>query len=174
MIRTKIKNIGNKTIIEGTVKNIFGTHMKFWAANKVERRFSFSGSGLPLPSEKIAFENSPNRGVTKLVLGNFKIIIDKPSSYYTNLGSKYVPSKLYYCFCDSKYQDVSKVYSLILGIGVPYRSLNYNESGYRKKGAMGYLNNELEYLPQWKLLVKTGFPKNNKQSENYWGVKPPV
>lgn len=172
MIRTNIKYNNDKIIIEGTVKNILGTHMKYWAANKIEKRKSFSGSGLPLASEKMAFQNSVNRGIIKLLLGNFKIIIDKPSTYYTNLGSKYISSKLYYCLCNEKYEDVSKVYSIDLGLGVPYRSLTWNESGYRKRGPMGYLNKELKYLPQWKILKGSSYPSNNKQASNYWGIKP--
>ena len=51
------------------------------------RNNSFTGSGLPYPSEEVAFENTPFKGVCQLTGQAGEITIsDLPNSYYIKLG----------------------------------------------------------------------------------------
>ena len=43
------------------------------AANPPDYRATYTGSGLPFANQHIAFENSPNKGKSDLLDGNFEI-----------------------------------------------------------------------------------------------------
>lgn len=62
------------------------------AAAPPTRGIGFAGAGLPYPNKDIAYENSPNLGSIESTDGSFTIQLRGiPSSYYSGLGSIYVP-----------------------------------------------------------------------------------
>jgi hypothetical protein len=67
----------NSFVISGDVNNnLFEKRfIKYTAANPPTYNNSFSGSALPYPSEEIAYENTPNRGVVEIMNGKFSFTI---------------------------------------------------------------------------------------------------
>lgn len=79
--------------ITGTVN---GGRIKYSAANPMDRRMSFSGSGLPFTSYQQAFDHTPNAGEKELTLSNvFEIHLLMPNSYYIGLGSVLIEPTLF-------------------------------------------------------------------------------
>jgi len=74
--------------INEKVKN--GT-INYFAAAPPEHMTNFTGSGLPFPNERIAFENTPNTGVIRVDPTEdapyITIHIQTPNSYYTRFDT---------------------------------------------------------------------------------------
>lgn len=64
------------------------------AANSVEKRASYSGSGLPFPCPEIAFENTPNVYEVPRS-GIIDIVFTYPNSYYTVANKEKVISSIF-------------------------------------------------------------------------------
>lgn len=73
--------------------------IRFWAANPIDRRDSFVGSGLAFPNPEIAFENTPNLGVTKAIDGHYSFKIFTPNSFYVDLGRTLLPPHVLIKIC---------------------------------------------------------------------------
>ena len=52
--------------------------IKYWAANSPTYSASYAGSGLPFPNENVAFDQTPNQGVAKIIDGQFTLNIFYP------------------------------------------------------------------------------------------------
>lgn len=61
----------------------------YMAARPADRRASFTGSGLPFPTQEVAMEDTPNRGIARRETGEFIINVLFPNTYYH--GSTKVP-----------------------------------------------------------------------------------
>ena len=80
------------------------TRVSYWASQSSQTGYSFSGSGLPYPNEDIAFNGTPNKGVTMTDnVGEFTVQITKPNSYYDSNRNLINPT-LYYkvLFCTTR------------------------------------------------------------------------
>jgi hypothetical protein len=78
--------------------------MKFIAAAPFDRRYSYSGSGLPFTTYKQAFDSTPNQGVVESSSSSsYQIRLkDMPNSFYVNGMKSLVPPTLYLDFTDPK------------------------------------------------------------------------
>ncbi len=92
----------NKIKINGMVKNpIKYKKMVITAPNPIDKITSFSGKGLPFPSEMIAFENTPNFKIIDST-GTIDAIFLYPNSYYTPDGYKKIKSPIIISLDDKK------------------------------------------------------------------------
>jgi hypothetical protein len=165
----------NGYIVKGTVKNIYNVgnlYLKYTASNPPTYGGNFSGSGLPHPSEEIAFENTPNRGVVPLVNGNFKFKLKYPNSYYINLGTVYVNPTVKVIVVDSNNKPLTNVEVLNLGEGIPFRTLSWPTSRNWNAGPLFYKNDNLPVRTQYEILLDSAYPSKNVMPKNFWGLKP--
>lgn len=83
--------------LTGKIKTIHTfDHAEIVAANPIDRRISYSGSGLPFPCANIAFEGTPNFiKVTSDNNGEFSGVFMYPNSYYTEDGYTRVPPSIF-------------------------------------------------------------------------------
>jgi uncharacterized protein YlzI (FlbEa/FlbD family) len=96
--------------------------IKYWAANPINRIYSYSGSALPFPNPEVAYENTPNQGYQRLDnQGRFIIKLEHPSGYYVRQGklllNPHVHLKL------ENYDGPNVIYNLTIADHFPYRSL---------------------------------------------------
>jgi len=162
--------------VEGIVHTSFieKVYVKYSACNSPTYNGSFSGSGLPFPSEDIAFENTPNRGVAEVVNGRFKFNIRYPNSYYINIGTVYVPPHVKIILVDSDNNPKSEVQVVDLGEGIPFRTLTWPKERDWNKGPLFYENKDLTVRTQYEILLDSAYPLKNVTPKNFWGTKPPV
>ena len=162
-------------VISGETSAPDGAMVLFWAPNPPNYNTGFSGSGLPFPNPDIAFDNTPNKGAVKVINKKFQFNIRYPSSFYVGLGSYYVEPHIYYKVCDSTGKE-SKIYSIKIGEGIPYRTLTYPPppSSAPRKGPEFYNGRDL--LPvrtQEQILRDSAYPEKNVLPRNYWGLSIP-
>ena len=106
-------------VVKGKLKNMSTSKILFIAPNSPTLINSYSGAGLPYPSAKVAFENTPNRGVVIAKSnGEFQFKIRYPNSYYQNLGTELISPHVYIKLCNE-----DKIHSIKLGEGLPFTSL---------------------------------------------------
>lgn len=173
------EDITIKGQIEESVK---GGLIQYKAANPMDKRSSFSGSGLPFANYYQAFENSPNKGEVELSLGNvFEIQLLMPNSYYVSLGTVLVCPTL---FIEYNNGEMKKIIPIKLNNPVPFRSLTYPISQYHASRQNATFYEGMKDLPvrsQEQILRDSAYPetfnKNDKHENvpmNFWGLKPPV
>lgn len=82
--------------IKGTVlnRNNYDTVM-ILAPNPIDKRSSYSGTGLPFPCADVAFEGSPNMKEIDMS-GVFDVDFSYPNSYYTVANKKKVISSIFF------------------------------------------------------------------------------
>ena len=161
--------------IKGNINDTIKDHtLQYMAASPVEKRMSFSGSGLPYSSPLMAFENSKNKGIIEVGLNNsFTFSIEMPSAYYTNLGTNLIPPSLYI-----KYNNGISVITINIQLAepVPYRLLTYPSTHTMARKNANFYQDILP-LPvrtQEEILISSSYPKQNAMYTNFWGLKPPV
>lgn len=154
------------------VSNTTPIYAKYWASNKPTYGQSFSGSAIPFPNEKHAFEGSDNKGVLKVVNNIFEIVLDYPNSYYTDFGTVYVPPQVNIKFIDDAEQDISNVYTIKLGNGVPFRSQSWSKKRNWDDGPLFYNNPDLPIRTQEQILIDSAYPCTNQEPANFWGLTP--
>ena len=109
-------------LVQGRLKNHDAdAKIMFWAILPGYRT-SFTGSDYPILIQK-HFENSPNRGMVQANNSEFSFKVYSPNSYYTGLGTVYMPPHIFFKVCDTRKSDT--VHTIKLGEGVPYRMLSY-------------------------------------------------
>jgi hypothetical protein len=149
-------------------------YVQYWASSPPDSRHSFSGSGLPFPNEEMAYSNSPNVG--RALLGNdgsFSIKLLYPNSYYKTLGSDYVKPNVKILFSDENGNMYGKIVTVILGDGIPYRSLTWNRKRNWLAGPMFYSGTDkLPARTQFQILESSYYPV--KEYKNFWGLRPPL
>jgi hypothetical protein len=162
--------------IEGevTMLSMKNVYIKYSACNPPTYNGSFTGSGLPFPSEDVAYENSPNRGVVEVVNGRFKFTIKYPNSYYINLGTVYVPPHVKIMLVDCNNEPLSEPQVIDLGEGIPFRTLTWPKERDWNKGSLFYDNKNLTVRTQYEILLDSAYPLQNTMPRNFWGTKPPV
>lgn len=175
-----MKNSYGNYVINGKIKGNLASLaenekliVKYWAANKPTYSNSFSGSALPYPNEKVAFENTNNTGIVEVRDGSFSINVHYPNSYYTNLGKNYVPPQIKIKFCNKDNIAVTKIQKINLGEGVPFRSLTWPKLRNWSSGPMFYCNKNLPVRTQAQILKSYAYPPVNREPINFWGKDPP-
>ena len=143
--------------------------LKYWAANCPTNGSSFSGSGLPYPNRDIAYENTKNQGIIQVLGDVFSLNILKPNSYYENQGKTLIRPHVNFMFIDGNEKPISNVYKTMIEDYIPYRSLSM-----RREDVLFYNVPNLPIRTQEQILKDSRYPVNNmKESDNFWGTKPP-
>ena len=176
IVNLKVKNTNNNSfVISGNVNtNDFEQRfIKYTAANPPTYNNSFSGSALPFPSEEIAYENTPNRGVVEIINGQFSFTIRYPNSYYINIGTIYVKPHLKLILVDKDNNTIGKQRVIELGEGVPFRTLTWPSQRDWNNGPLFYQNNNLPVRTQNQILLDSAYPSENIVPDNFWGLVRP-
>ena len=80
--------------------------VKYAAAAPADFRMSYMGSGLPYPSEEVAYEGSPNVGSASISgNGSFSFTLISPNAYYKDNGSTFVEPHVHFTI-GTEYFDV--------------------------------------------------------------------
>ena len=166
---------GEFVMIKGNIKDTIKNHtLRYLAASPVEKRMSFSGSGLPYSSAEMAFENSKNKGDIEAGLDNYiNIKIDMPSAFYTGLGTVLVAPTVYIKY-NNGIEDV--VIDIKIAEPVPYRMLTYPSTHTlpRKNADFYHSILPLPVRTQEQIIRDSQYPSKNIMHSNFWGLKPPV
>ena len=160
-------------IIKGRTNNGSAQAVKYWASAPPTYSLSYAGSGVPYPNEFTAYENTPNKGVAKVVNGEFEFALQYPNSYYEQMGKKYITPHVHMVFSDQNSKNVSNVKYLPLGNGIPFRDLTWPRKRNWNIGPLFYCNNNLPVRNQEQILRDSGYPCVNEEPANFWGLKPP-
>jgi hypothetical protein len=173
------KQVNGNILVKGTLKTERpNVKLVYWAANPPDYNLSFSGSGLPFYSPEQAFSNMVNVGSVNSNGYDFEFKLFYPNSYYTGLGSVYVPPQVYIKICDPS--SKSNVQVVTLGAGVPYRTLTYPSPPTKnhRNSPVFYSNDKLTVRGQEQILRDSAYPvfniKPNPMPDNFWGLKPPI
>lgn len=144
-----------------------GSNILYWACNPPNYMSSFTGSGLPFSNPNIAFENTPNIGVTKVKNGVININISFPNSFYTKFGTKLVEPSLFYRLLND---ENDKIIEFNLKNRIPFRGEYFDKS----KGVLNYYSKQNCIISnQEDILRSYGYPMKNKIPDNFWGNKKP-
>lgn len=176
MVNLNIKHTDkNSFIISGNVNtNGFEQRfIKYTAANPPTYNNSFSGSALPFPSEEIAYENTPNRGIVEIINGQFSFTIRYPNSYYINIGTIYVKPHLKLILVDKDNNTIGEQRVIELGEGVPFRTLTWPAQRDWNNGPLFYKNYNLPVRTQNQILLDSAYPSRNIVPDNFWGLVQP-
>lgn len=141
--------------------------LHYAAPAPVDRRASYSGSGLPYASREQAFAGTPNRGVADVGGGNaFELRLDAPSAYYEGLGTVLVPPTLHLAYLAGGVEMRSEV---PLSKPVPFRTLTYPA---QRNGAAFYAPESPLVRSQEAILRASAYPAENAQPADFWGGRP--
>ena len=171
-----IRKVGRFDIkVEGRIDDtIQDNEIYYIAATPADHRATFTGSGLPFANQLQAFDNTPNSGSVTVTSDNsFEIYLLTPNSYMIGLGSVQVPPTLYISYINGNGE--SRVISIQVAQGIPYRSMTYPMDPRARDGPEFY--DSQFYLPvrsQETILIEAGYPRVNTMPKNHWGSKPPL
>ena len=169
---TKKQDQTNAYVISGKlnfpnfVQKLF---VKYNASSPPDYNANFSGSGLPFPNEEVAFESTPNKGVVEIINGDFSFVIKYPNSYYTNMGTIYVPPQVRLVLVNKENKAVSDVQTVNLGEGIPFRTLTWPVQRNWNNGPLFYNNQNLPVRTQYQILLDSAYPSTNVTPKNFWG-----
>jgi hypothetical protein len=139
------------------------------AAAPADHRHSFSGSGLPFPSEEAAFQGTPNKGmitVREKVVHSLKLFL--PNAYYSDFNGTLVNPYVLFQFTSGGQLRKVKV---DLGQAIPYRSLTHPK---KRQSPMFYEKGwSLPVRTQEQVLRHSGYPVLNMEAPDFWGLRPP-
>lgn len=175
----KIIYLDNKNVvISGTIDdNVVEGKIQVMAACPIDKKSSYSGSGLPFASVKQAFDNTPNRKEFELSLHNkFEVEFMIPNSYYIGLGTVLVPPTVFLRYSNG---DHHKVIQIQLCGSIPYRTLTYPISNeHASRSGPQFYDVNLPHRTQEQILRDSAYPKQDellkyKIPSNFWGLKPP-
>jgi len=163
--------------VKGTIKNLSpSSTILYWAACPPDYRQSYTGSGIPFPSPSLAYENTPNKGAVESTNnGKFEFKIRYPNSYYTGLGTVYMPPHVHIKVCD-KNNSNQKIHTIKLSDGIPFRTLTYPPppKDYPRCNSTFYSGRDrLPVRTQEQICRDSGYPKTNKMPNNFWGLAVP-
>lgn len=166
----------NSLVVSGNVDSNYQSeklYIKYSACNPPTYNSSFSGSGLPFPNEDVAYQNTPNRGVVEVMNGKFEFSLRYPNSYYINMGTIYIPPHVKLIIVNSSNKQLGDVQDIVLGTGIPFRTLTWPEQRKWSEGPLFYKNNNLSVRTQYQILLDSSYPSINRVPDNFWGLKPP-
>lgn len=176
VISINVKNNNNNAFIISGKLNYPSTkqlYIKYSASNPPTYNSNFSGSGLPYPSEDIAFENTPNRGVVEIINGVFNFSIRYPNSYYINMGTVYIEPHVKLTIVDKDNNNIGETKSVNLGTGIPFRTLTWPIERDWSKGPLFYKTDVDIVRTQYQILLDSAYPSKNVTPKNFWGMMPP-
>jgi hypothetical protein len=138
------------------------TWVTYRAPAPADRRYSFSGSHLPFPSERAAYSEHINQGVVHVQRGApVTIELIEPNAYYADANGTLVKPHLTLVYG-------SHVVHIPINQALPYRSLTLHPDQLEKGPLFFQGCNELA-SSQERLLLSRAFPAKNKELDCYWG-----
>ncbi len=162
-----------------TSEVVDGNILHFIAARSSDRRYSYTGSGLPFTNAEQAFHATQNMGEAKCMGNNmFEISLNTiPNSYYEGLGTRKVPPRVNIWWLSN---GVKKTGGVQIGKSIPFRSLTFPPNGKFNRDVMLY-DNEFKFArSQERILLESAYPSYDasvgvaQEPENFWGTRPPV
>lgn len=137
---------------------------RYVAPNPCDRRQSFFGSGLPFPSESIAYDNTPNRGaVTVRPDGGFEVVLAEPGAY-SGADGRLVPP----CLTLSYRSDGAPVSTtLVVGEPVEHRLLRFHH--YDGRADAGFYARPARRVQSQEAILRAGLP----DSRYFWRRRQP-
>jgi len=117
---------------------------KLIAANPIDRMINYSGSGLPFPNSKIAFENTPN--IYNITSSLFSTEFIYPNSYYMPNGTNMIKPTIY-LIVDDKIIDYHELPEIL-----PLKKLIYRTSTSLEK-YHGYKEGHLPIVDGYEKMV---------------------
>lgn len=111
LISCSIQILGNNVVqIVGSIINYNNiASVLIVAPNPIDKRASYSGTGLPFPCSEIAFEETPNKHLIDKS-GQFNVKFSYPNSYYTVADKKKIVSSIFFVI---EMTDGNKVFKRI-------------------------------------------------------------
>jgi hypothetical protein len=155
---------GSRVNIQLSFWGNVGPSINYLAASPATRGMSFTGSGLPYPSQDVAFQNSSKGNVELDINKKCMIDVNIPNSYYS-ATMEIVPPTLWIWFTKDGKKMIS---SIKLCDSIQFRSLTYPT---QRTSAMFY-NNILPIQSQDKILLASAYGKNLIPSIDFWADKP--
>lgn len=156
--------------INDTVKH---GKIKYVAACPIDRRASWTGSGLPFANATQAFFNTPNQGEIELSKDNmFNIKMTLPNSYYVALGTVMIPPTVFILY-NNGIRDFRV--PIQLSDVVPFRMLTYPNGQFtaaRKDPSFYEGNDDLPVRTQEQILMDSAYNPAVGMPENFWGLRP--
>jgi len=150
--------------------------INYWAADPTDRRYSYSGSGLPFHNQEQAYSKKTNVGTVDVKNLKFSFKILPPNSFYTKLNTNLIKPILHISTCDSSYETIK------ISDEIPYRYLTHPANVdyfttfnkiYKPSGELFYTNiDNLPYRNQEQILRDSAYPNKNVMPKNFWGLKP--
>lgn len=159
---------------EFRIPNASGHRYVWYAAAPINGRMSFSGSGLPFPSQEMAFDHTPNIGRGTLdQMGHAEVELILPGSYMDN-GKLIPPTLFVYDFNNKQthmfYLRPSTKYRAVTypSVMIANRSLFYNPT----------ITKEISQMTQAERLVASGYNTmkdnpNTNPIDSFWGYRSP-
>lgn len=165
----------NKVHFTGIINDpVSCIELHWWGASPIERRTSYSGSGLPYPNPDIAYEKTVNQGKIKLNNNKFDFVLhDIPNSYYVANGTIYVHPTINIRVVRKTHQ---KQYNIELGQGVPFRHLTWSGQPNVEPRSSALFYNTRFSLPfdnQEGILRRSAYPEQQIMPEDFWGLAVP-
>ena len=148
-------------------------YIKYTAANPPTYSTNYSGSGLPYPTEDVAFESTQNRGIVEVIDSKFSFNIQYPNSYYINMGTIYVEPNVKIVLVNQDNSQIGKERIISLGQGIPFRTLTWPRGRNWNIGPLFYKVDNLPVRSQFQILVDSAYPSVNEVPSNFWGLRPP-
>ena len=173
-VNLKITKYNGVYILDGTYQgySMEQLFVKYSAASPPTYNSNFSGSGLPFPTEDIAFDNTPNKGVAEIVNGKFSFSMKYPNSYYINMGTVYIPPHVKLVIVNKDNIKVGDIQQVNLGEGIPFRTLTWPVQRKWSNGPLFYENKDLPVRTQYEILLASAYPDKNVMPKNFWGAAP--
>jgi hypothetical protein len=148
--------------------------IRYVAAAPPDYRATYTGSGLPFANHQQAFDNTPNKGLVKVIDGTFEINLMYPNSYYIGLGTVIIPPTVYLNYVTN--EGLSRQVKIQLSEGIPFRTLTYPAQYTAPRAdALFYGGGwDLPVRTQEQILRDSAYPSTNTMNFNFWGMKPPM
>lgn len=162
----------SQVTVEGILNPVVDKSRVYYiAAAPLERRMSYTGSGIPFANASHAFENTPIQD--KLVVdnnGHFVVTIPVPNSYYAGIGTVLVPPTLYIVYYVNGNKDERKE-GIVLTHSVPFRMITYP---IERNDVSFYTGLGLLPVRGQEEILRSGAYHTKPQPNNFWGLRPPV
>jgi hypothetical protein len=142
-----IRKNQKELVIEGYIKN-WNPDMtiSYLAAKNPDYNQSFTGSALPFPDAEIAFDRTPNNGHFKPSSREFQIHLQFPNSYYSHLGTRFIPPHVRINIQSGNVKLCSEI--LEVGEVAPFRLLSYQSTPMPRTSPLFYNRSHMTELPQ--------------------------
>lgn len=140
----------------------------YWAANPIDTRFSYPGSGQTYSSPEQAYDRSVNMGLIDTKDGKFSFNIKMPNSYYIQHGAQLIPPHVHLKILHN--DEPLEVLMVALDNQLKQR-LIHNP---KERTSANFYNHRqnLPFRSQEQILRDSSLPVSQGQC-SFWGLKPP-